>query len=42
MDQYHPSYKANDYEFLNRRITSKEYQEAYDYAISVGLNEMAV
>ena len=42
MDQYHPSYKANDYEFLNRRITSKEYQEAYDYAISVGLNQLAV
>ena len=42
MDQYHPAYKANDYKFLNRRITSKEYQEAYNYAISVGLNRLDV
>jgi putative pyruvate formate lyase activating enzyme len=42
MDQYHPAYKANNYENLNRRITPTEYQEAYDYAIYVGLNRLAV
>jgi putative pyruvate formate lyase activating enzyme len=41
MDQYHPAYKAKDYGSLNRRITSTEYQEAYDYAIAVGLLRLA-
>ena len=41
MDQYHPAYKARDHEHLNRRITSSEYEKAYDYATSVGLKRIA-
>jgi putative pyruvate formate lyase activating enzyme len=42
MDQYHPAYKAKDYKSLTRRITSNEYTEAYEYAISAGLSQLAV
>jgi len=41
MDQYHPAYKAKDYKLINRKITSKEYLEAHNYAISAGLNRLA-
>jgi len=42
MDQYHPAYKADNYQSINRRITSNEFREACDYAISVGLNRLDV
>ncbi|KUG26229.1 radical activating enzyme [hydrocarbon metagenome] len=32
MDQYYPSYRANQYEELNRRISKEEYCEIIDYA----------
>lgn len=32
MDQYYPSYRANQYEELNRRISKEEYYEIIDYA----------
>ncbi len=38
MDQYHPTYNANKYEKLNRRITPSEYKEVVDYAITKGLS----
>lgn len=31
MSQYHPAYKAYDYEELSRKITEKEYNEAVNY-----------
>ena len=37
MDQYRPSYNANKYEKLNRRITPSEYKEVIDYAFNKGL-----
>jgi putative pyruvate formate lyase activating enzyme len=38
MDQYHPAFKAADYPELNRRITSREFLEAVDYARHIGLH----
>lgn len=32
MDQYYPSYRANQFEDLNRRISKEEYCEIIDYA----------
>lgn len=32
MDQYYPSYKADNYKELNRRISKEEYYEIIDYA----------
>ncbi len=37
MAQYHPCYRANEYEEISKRITTKEYFEAIDYARSIGL-----
>jgi putative pyruvate formate lyase activating enzyme len=37
MEQYRPSYHANKYPELNRRITSSEYKEVVDYAFSKGI-----
>lgn len=38
MDQYRPQYKAREYEGLDRRLSSKEFNEAYHYAEDLGLN----
>ena len=38
MDQYYPTYKAYEYEEINRRITVEEYREVYNYARELGLN----
>nr|WP_231475424.1 hypothetical protein [Persephonella sp. KM09-Lau-8] len=38
MAQYHPYYKAYDYPELSRKITTKEYFQALDYAEESGLN----
>lgn len=40
MDQYRPTYKAHLYPEINRRITSKEYQEAVDMASKAGLHRL--
>lgn len=40
MDQYHPTYKAHLYPEINRRITSREYQEAIDMALKAGLHRL--
>ncbi len=37
MDQYYPYYKACDYPEICRRITQREFEEAYAYAKSLGL-----
>lgn len=37
MDQYRPTYKADRYPKLNRRITSDEYRKAVDLAHEAGL-----
>lgn len=37
MDQYHPSFKANEVKELNRRINDEEYQRVLDYARMRGL-----
>ncbi len=36
MSQYQPSYKAAEYPVINRRLTSKEYQEAIDIVVKNG------
>jgi len=38
MDQYYPTYKAMEYEEINRRIKMAEYDEVYDYAKELGIN----
>lgn len=38
MDQYHPSYKADEYVELNRRIRMTEYEKVLEYAKLKGLN----
>lgn len=38
MSQYFPTYKANEYPELNRRIYINEYAEAVKYAEKIGLN----
>lgn len=40
MDQYHPCYRAFEYEPLNRRITVKEYSDALEYARRIGLKRI--
>lgn len=37
MDQYHPCFRASEFEEINRRITYEEFQEAYAYAQKRGL-----
>ena len=37
MDQYHPAYKANQHDELNRTITKAEYSSVISYAQSKGL-----
>jgi putative pyruvate formate lyase activating enzyme len=36
MAQYHPSYKAQDFPELSRRITAQEYRDVLEYAASLG------
>ena len=38
MDQYYPTYKANEYEEINRRITIEEYNKVIKYAKKFNLN----
>lgn len=38
MDQYHPCYHADTLPGMDRRLTRAEYEEALDYARSLGLN----
>ncbi|MFQ6060403.1 MAG: radical SAM protein [Thermoplasmata archaeon] len=38
MEQYRPQYKAREYEGLDRRLSSKEFNGAYRYAEELGLN----
>jgi putative pyruvate formate lyase activating enzyme len=40
MDQYHPSYRARDFRELTRGITSKEFEQAVDWARKAGLNRL--
>jgi len=40
MDQYRPSYLANKYPELNRRITTEEYRTAIGFAHKSGLNNL--
>lgn len=40
MDQYYPCYKAFEYPPLDRRITTKEYANAINLAIKVGLKRI--
>ena len=37
MDQYYPTYNAHEHEEINRRITEKEYNEVYLYALKKGI-----
>ena len=41
MAQYHPCNKAGDYPEIARRISNKEYDEALDYALELGLTRAA-
>jgi putative pyruvate formate lyase activating enzyme len=38
MDQYRPTYHAYKYPKLNRQISSSEYKEVVDYALSKGIS----
>ena len=38
MAQYYPTYKAFEYEEINRRLHNEEYMRAYSYAVKLGLN----
>ena len=38
MDQYYPTYKAYEYDELNRRITVQEYKEVLHYAKELGIH----
>jgi putative pyruvate formate lyase activating enzyme len=40
MDQYYPCYKAFEHPPLDRRITTKEYTEAINFAIEAGLKRI--
>ncbi len=40
MDQYYPCYKAFEYPPLDRRITTKEYANAINFAIKAGLKRI--
>ncbi|MBC7080968.1 MAG: 4Fe-4S cluster-binding domain-containing protein [Thermoplasmatales archaeon] len=37
MDQYYPTYKAHENEEINRRLTEREYNEVYLYALKKGI-----
>lgn len=41
MDQYRPAYQAGLDPRINRPLTSREFQEAYDYAVGQGLTWLA-
>ncbi len=38
MAQYYPTYRAFEYEDINRRISNEEYQKVYSHAVKLGLN----
>ncbi|MDI6707710.1 MAG: radical SAM protein, partial [Candidatus Thermoplasmatota archaeon] len=38
MAQYRPEYRAHEYEDINRRLTLREFEEAYDYGKRLGLD----
>lgn len=38
MDQYYPTYKAYEYDEINRRITTQEYEDVIKYAKELGIN----
>ncbi len=40
MDQYHPCYKAGEYQPLNRCITSREFEEAVAMAQEEGIRRI--
>jgi putative pyruvate formate lyase activating enzyme len=40
MDQYHPSYRSNNFPEINRRISVDEYQQAVQWARTAGLNRL--
>lgn len=42
MAQYQPTYKANKYPQINRRITNREYNEAIQHARNMGLTNVNV
>ena len=37
MDQYYPTHKASKYEEISKRLSSKEYKQAVEYANNLGL-----
>ena len=37
MSQYFPAYKATEIKEINRRITTEEYEEAYEIMLKYGL-----
>ena len=41
MAQYRPSFKADEFNQINRQLTMREYQEALSYAKTVGLKRLA-
>jgi len=41
MDQYRPHWRANEVPELRRRLTHEEYNEALEYAKSIGLSNLA-
>jgi putative pyruvate formate lyase activating enzyme len=41
MDQYRPAFNSNKNVKINRRLRRMEYEEAYNYAVSVGLKRLA-
>lgn len=42
MSQYRPAYKAHKYHKINRRITSKEYEQAIKWAQKAGLTNLNI
>lgn len=38
MDQYYPAHEAHKHKELSRSLTLQEYQEAFQYAVKLGLN----
>jgi len=40
MSQYSPQYRAKEYPELNRKITSREYQEVIEYAENLGFHNL--
>ncbi len=37
MSQYFPAYRAREFKEINRRITTEEYEEAYQIMLKYGL-----